>query len=62
MSDSDLAIGRIYPSLAEVKEVSVAIAIEVAKMAYDEGTFVYYHFNYSNLIVIIKLLDFKSKT
>lgn len=37
VSEKDLSIGRIYPSLAEVKEVSVAIAIEVAKMAYDEG-------------------------
>ncbi|XP_075975814.1 NADP-dependent malic enzyme b, mitochondrial [Anticarsia gemmatalis] len=37
VSEEDLAIGRIYPSLAELKEVSVAIAIEVAKMAYDEG-------------------------
>lgn len=37
VSENDLAIGRIYPSLAEVKEVSVAIAIEVAKMAYQEG-------------------------
>ncbi|XP_030025871.1 NADP-dependent malic enzyme [Manduca sexta] len=37
VSEDDLSIGRIYPSLAEVKEVSVAIAIEVAKTAYDEG-------------------------
>ncbi|CAF4900836.1 unnamed protein product [Pieris macdunnoughi] len=37
VSESDLALGRIYPSLSEVKEVSLAIAIEVAKMAYDEG-------------------------
>ncbi|XP_059058484.1 NADP-dependent malic enzyme-like [Achroia grisella] len=37
VSEEDLSIGRIYPSLAEVKEVSVSIAIEVAKMAYDEG-------------------------
>ncbi|XP_050562736.1 NADP-dependent malic enzyme-like isoform X3 [Spodoptera frugiperda] len=37
VSEEDLAIGRIYPSLAELKEVSVNIAIEVAKMAYDEG-------------------------
>ncbi|KAL4707291.1 hypothetical protein ACJJTC_019829 [Scirpophaga incertulas] len=37
VSASDLSIGRIYPSLSEVREVSVAIAIEVAKMAYDEG-------------------------
>ncbi|XP_048477504.1 NADP-dependent malic enzyme isoform X7 [Plutella xylostella] len=37
VSEDDLAIGRIYPSLSHVKEVSVLIAIEVAKMAYDEG-------------------------
>ncbi|KAJ2947521.1 hypothetical protein O0L34_g17310 [Tuta absoluta] len=37
VSESDLAMGRIYPSLSEVMDISVAIAIEVAKMAYDEG-------------------------
>ncbi|XP_050665259.1 NADP-dependent malic enzyme [Leptidea sinapis] len=37
VSEADLALGRIYPSLSEVKDVSLAIAIEVAKMAYDEG-------------------------
>lgn len=37
VSEDDLALGRIYPSLAEVKEVSLSIAIEVAKLAYDEG-------------------------
>ncbi|KPJ02430.1 NADP-dependent malic enzyme [Papilio xuthus] len=37
VSEADLSIGRIYPSLAEVKDVSLSIAIEVAKMAYDEG-------------------------
>lgn len=40
MSEEDLAIGRIYPSLAELKDVSLSIAIEVAKMAYDEGMLV----------------------
>ncbi|KAI8420788.1 hypothetical protein MSG28_007996 [Choristoneura fumiferana] len=35
--EKDLDIGRIYPPLSQVKEVSLSIAIEVAKMAYDEG-------------------------
>ncbi|XP_048477503.1 NADP-dependent malic enzyme isoform X6 [Plutella xylostella] len=42
VSEDDLAIGRIYPSLSHVKEVSVLIAIEVAKMAYDEGLASFY--------------------
>ncbi|XP_073952259.1 NADP-dependent malic enzyme b, mitochondrial isoform X2 [Choristoneura fumiferana] len=37
VSEKDLDIGRIYPPLSQVKEVSLSIAIEVAKMAYDEG-------------------------
>ncbi|CAG9787154.1 unnamed protein product [Diatraea saccharalis] len=37
VSEEDLALGRIYPSLAEVRDVSLAIAVNVAKMAYDEG-------------------------
>lgn len=37
VSENDLNIGRIYPSLAHVKEVSTLIAIEVAKLAYEEG-------------------------
>lgn len=37
VSDEDFDMGRIYPSLSDVPEVSLKIAIEVAKMAYDEG-------------------------
>ncbi|XP_063370478.1 NADP-dependent malic enzyme [Cydia amplana] len=37
VSEEDLSLGRIYPPLSQVKEVSLQIAIEVSKMAYDEG-------------------------
>lgn len=37
VSDQDLELGRIYPSLSQVKEVSIAIAIEVALKSYEEG-------------------------
>jgi malate dehydrogenase (oxaloacetate-decarboxylating)(NADP+) len=34
---SDLAMGRIYPSLSRIGEVSRAIAAEVARIAFDRG-------------------------
>jgi malate dehydrogenase (oxaloacetate-decarboxylating)(NADP+) len=33
----DLAIGRVYPSLSRIREVSHAIAIAVASVAFDRG-------------------------
>ena len=35
VSESDIERGRLYPSLARIREVSARIAYEVAKMAYD---------------------------
>jgi malate dehydrogenase (oxaloacetate-decarboxylating)(NADP+) len=35
--DDDLAIGRIYPGLSRIREVSRAIAIEVARIAFARG-------------------------
>jgi malate dehydrogenase (oxaloacetate-decarboxylating)(NADP+) len=37
VSGDDLALGRIYPSLTRIREVSVAIATEVAKEAIHSG-------------------------
>ena len=37
VSEEDLALGRIYPSLSRVREVSALIAAEVAAIAYNEG-------------------------
>jgi malate dehydrogenase (oxaloacetate-decarboxylating)(NADP+) len=37
VSDHDLALGRIYPSLRRVRDVSVDIAAAVAEIAYDQG-------------------------
>lgn len=37
VSPEDLAMGRIYPSLSRIREVSRAIAIEVARIAFDRG-------------------------
>ena len=37
VTDDDLAVGRIYPSLSRIREVSHAIAIEVATLAFDGG-------------------------
>ncbi|KAM3966958.1 NADP-dependent malic enzyme-like [Aphomia sociella] len=35
VSQSDLDVGRVYPSLKEIKDVSFSIAIEIAKTAYN---------------------------
>jgi malate dehydrogenase (oxaloacetate-decarboxylating)(NADP+) len=37
VSEDDLFEGRIYPPLARIREVSLAIAVAVAKVAYDQG-------------------------
>jgi malate dehydrogenase (oxaloacetate-decarboxylating)(NADP+) len=37
VSDEDLDLGRVYPSLSRVREVSALIAAEVAAIAYDQG-------------------------
>jgi malate dehydrogenase (oxaloacetate-decarboxylating)(NADP+) len=37
VSDEDLAIGRVYPRLSQIREVSARIASEVARIAYREG-------------------------
>ena len=35
--DSDLAQGRVYPSLTRIREVSTKIAVAVGEIAYEEG-------------------------
>jgi malate dehydrogenase (oxaloacetate-decarboxylating)(NADP+) len=37
VEEEDLAIGRIYPSLSRIREVSRIIGIEVARIAYARG-------------------------
>jgi malate dehydrogenase (oxaloacetate-decarboxylating)(NADP+) len=37
VTEDDLAMGRIYPSLSRIRDVSRAIAVEVARIAYDRG-------------------------
>ena len=37
VSEDDLSEGRIYPPLGRIREVSLAIAVAVAKVAYDQG-------------------------
>lgn len=37
VSETDLRIGRIYPPLPRIREVSLAIAVEVAELAYRDG-------------------------
>jgi len=37
VSDQDLALGRVYPSLARIRDVSAQIAVAVAEVAYEQG-------------------------
>lgn len=37
VTDDDLALGRVYPSLARIREVSAAVAAAVATVAWDAG-------------------------
>ena len=37
VSEHDLFAGRIYPPLGRIREVSLAIAVAVAKVAYNQG-------------------------
>ena len=37
VTPSDLALGRVYPPLAKIREVSVSIATAVAEVAYERG-------------------------
>ena len=38
MTEEDLAVGRLYPPLQNIKEISVKIAARVAREAYNTGT------------------------
>ncbi len=37
VTDHDLELGRIFPSLSKIREVSAKIAVAVAELAYDHG-------------------------
>ncbi len=37
VTEADLEIGRVYPALTRIREVSLAIAMAVAEMAYEDG-------------------------
>ena len=38
MTEEDLAVGRLYPPLQNIREISVKIAARVAREAYNTGT------------------------
>ncbi len=37
VTDDDLSLGRVYPSLSRIRECSLAIAVDVAEMAFESG-------------------------
>ena len=37
VSETDLELGRVYPKLSHIRDVSAKIAADVATMAYDKG-------------------------
>ena len=38
VTDADLSVGRLYPPLGNIREISVKIATKVATEAYQEST------------------------
>jgi len=38
VTEEDIAVGRLYPPLSNIREISVQIATKVAKEAYESGT------------------------
>ena len=38
VQDSDLSVGRLYPPLSEIRNVSIKIAAKIAEEAYRSGT------------------------
>ena len=38
VGESDLEVGRLYPPLKDLREISVKIAVKVAEEAYKQGT------------------------
>merc|ERR1712002_1294046 len=38
VTETDLAVGRLYPPLEDIREISVKIAKKVAEEAYESGT------------------------
>ena len=38
VTKEDLSVGRLYPPLANIREISVKIAKKVAEEAYEAGT------------------------
>jgi len=38
VTEDDIAVGRLYPPLSNIREISVKIATKVAKEAYENGT------------------------
>lgn len=38
MSEKGLAEGRVYPRLKHIREISIRIALEVARASYEAGT------------------------
>merc|ERR1712098_405062 len=38
VTEADLAVGRLYPPLSNLREISIKIAVKVAREAYREGS------------------------
>jgi malic enzyme len=37
VTDEDIAVGRVYPDLSRMQEVSLKIAVVIAEYAYEHG-------------------------
>jgi len=38
VTDADLAVGRLYPPLSDIRKISLKIAVKIAEEAYEDGT------------------------
>jgi len=38
VTEEDLAVGRLYPPLSDIRNISVKIATKLAEEAYEDGT------------------------
>jgi malic enzyme len=57
VQESDLAVGRLYPPLSEIRNVSIKIAASVAEEAYKLGSASMYPEPADKVLNVLDLLD-----
>jgi malic enzyme len=57
VQESDLAVGRLYPPLSEIRNVSIKIAASVAEEAYKLGSASMYPEPADKVFKVLDVLD-----